>query len=392
MPPLHAPTLMLSLIAILLTTGVLLLISSRQNRKEPGLVFWGCGNLAGALGLMLLASRGSAPDRLSIDLANAALFLAYMLHWAGMRRYCHKPVSWPLLLVPSLGWLALCQLSPVFYASVEWRLAVNSLTSGAISFATAWTLWSYREEPLVSRPPLVAWLVIHGIIFFVRIPFVMVADIKSATAMMLSPVLTLVLAESLIHTSIASFLLLSLAKDRAENCFRRAAETDMLTGMPNRRAFFDNAAPLLERTVAAGGKASVLILDVDRFKAINDTFGHSAGDAALVCVARAIAGHLRPTDVFGRLGGEEFGCFLPDTSLQSAAVLAEGLRARIAALEIETEGPPMRLSVSIGLSSTETGPQGLDQLLAEADAGLYQAKRNGRDRVVAMDVGFREAS
>lgn len=388
----HAPTLMLSLIAILLTTGILLLVSSRQNREEPGLVFWGCGNLAAAIGIMLLAARGSAPDRLSIDISNAALFLAYMLHWAGMRRYCRKPAPLPLLIAPSLGWLALCQLSPVFYASVEWRLAVNSLTSGTISVATAWTLWQYREEPLVSRPPLITWLLIHGAIFFLRIPFILVADIKNATAMLVSPVLTLVLAESLIHTSIASFLLLSLAKDRAENSFRRAAETDMLTGIPNRRAFFDNAAPLLERTVAAGRQASVLILDVDRFKAINDTFGHSAGDAALVCVANAIAGHLRPTDVFGRLGGEEFGCFLPDTGLPGATVLAEGLRARIAALEIEAEGPPMRLSVSIGLSSTETGPQRLDQLLAEADAGLYQAKRTGRDRVVAMDIGFREAS
>jgi diguanylate cyclase (GGDEF)-like protein len=387
---LHAPTLLLTLVMVALATGVLHLLSSRQNRSEAALVYWGLSNLMAALALGLLGTRQVWADRLSIDVANAALYFSYMLSFAGMRRFCGKPVWWPLLLVPSLVWLALCQ-GPVFYASLEARMAVNSLFSGVIWMMTAYTLWSYRAEPLASRAPTYIWLTLHASIFLLRVPLLLHLGVPKGVDLFTSPLMSLTLIEGLIHITIISFLQMSLTKDRAENRYRLTAETDMLTGLANRRAFFDQSEAKLAEARRTLRPASVLLIDVDRFKAINDTYGHAGGDAVLVALARTISQHLRPNEVFGRLGGEEFGCLLPETPLGTASIIAEGLRARIAGLEIRNGDDVIRVSVSIGVSATTSTPGGLDRLLADADAGLYQAKRDGRDRVVTAPVKLLKA-
>ncbi|MGL4290502.1 MAG: GGDEF domain-containing protein, partial [Phreatobacter sp.] len=362
-----------------------LLISSRQNRSESSLVFWGSANLLGSLGLVMLGLRGVAPDRLSIDLANATLFLGYMLNWAGMRRFCNRGISWRWIVAPSVLWLLLCQW-PAFYASVEWRVAVNSAIMGLIALASAGTLWSLKGERLVSRYPAAVWLMIHAGVFLARIPFALSAPMPQGHQVMASASVTLLLFEALFHVTIISFLQLSMAKDRAENRYRKAAETDVLTGLPNRRAFFERAERGVAAAVEGGRQAAVLVIDIDRFKTINDTFGHAGGDRVLIGVAEAIRHHLRPGDTFGRLGGEEFGCLLADTGQASALVVAEGLRRRIASLNIRNGGAQIRISVSIGVAALRGRGATLGQLLDEADAGLYEAKRAGRDRVVAVEA------
>jgi diguanylate cyclase (GGDEF)-like protein len=390
MLPLHPSTLLLSVIAIATTTGVLLMISSRQNRAETALVYWGAANLVGALSLVLLSLRGVAHDRVTIDIANAATYLGYMLNWAGMRHFCRQSASWKWILAPSLFWLVICQW-PAFHQNVEWRVVVNSLIIGGCAFAGAATLWSLKGERLVSRLPAIIWLIIHGLIFFSRVPLALTNTLPESNAVIGSAWVTLILLEGLVHVTLMSFLQLSLTKDRAEERYRRAAETDVLTGLPNRRAFFDRAQALVAKAVRTGRTACVLVIDVDRFKTINDTLGHGGGDAVLVRVATAIQSHLRPEDTFGRLGGEEFGCLLPDTSLQAAAVIAEGLRLRIAGLDISTGGQTIKVSVSIGVSAIAGERADLGGLLDKADACLYEAKRSGRDRVVAMDEAARMA-
>ena len=388
---LHAPTLLLTLVMVALATGVMHLISSRQNRSEAALVYWGFSNIIAAGALALLGTRQIWSDRLSVDVANAGLFFSFMLSFAGMRRFCGRSVPWPVLFAPSLVWLALCQ-GPVFHASLEARMAVNSLFTGGICTMTALTLWRYRAERLVSRPPTVIWMAIHASIFLARVPLLIVFGVPPGVDLFTAPLMSFTLVEAMIHVTVISFLQMSLTKDRAENRYRIAAETDMLTGLANRRAFFDQAEAKLAEAHSNGRPASVLLIDVDRFKAINDTYGHAGGDAVLVALARAIAQHLRPGEVFGRLGGEEFGCLLPDTPLVTASIIAEGLRARISGLDIRSGDQPIRVSVSIGVAASTSTPGDLDRLLAEADAGLYQAKRDGRDRVVTTPVPMRKAS
>ncbi|WP_170181717.1 GGDEF domain-containing protein [Phreatobacter stygius] len=391
MPPLDPTTLLLALVVVTFSTGVLLLISSRQDRSQTSLALWGVAKLIGAIALALIGLRGVADQSLTVDLANALLLLGHLINFAGVRRFCHRPVSWPWLLAPLVVWLALCQW-PAFHASVEWRIAVNSAIMGLITLAGAGTLWKLKGERLVSRYPAIGWLVIHALAFFVRVPIVLIIPMPGINQVTGSPAVTLMLFEALFHATIMAFLQLSMAKDRAENRYRTAAETDVLTGLPNRRAFFERAECGVAHAVSNGRPAAVLVIDIDRFKTINDTFGHAGGDRVLVAVAEAIRAHLRPSDRFGRVGGEEFGCLLTETSQAAAFVVAEGLRHRIANLDIRSDGAPIRVSVSIGVSVIQGRAVTLSQLLDEADTGLYEAKRSGRDRVIAAESGFRRAS
>lgn len=161
------------------------------------------------------------------------------------------------------------------------------------------------------------------------------------------------------------------------------ARSDPLTGLHNRRHFFEIAGRELERVRRNEGQLAVLLLDLDYFKAINDRFGHQAGDHALRAVADLLRATLRAADVPARFGGEELVVLLPDTDKLSATLAAERLCQAIGALALETERGPLRLTVSIGVAALEGSPHGeqIERLLARADRAMYAAKAAGRNRV-----------
>jgi two-component system cell cycle response regulator len=158
----------------------------------------------------------------------------------------------------------------------------------------------------------------------------------------------------------------------------RLATTDAVTGLYNRHYMTHHLQSLVSRSRAAGRALSLMLIDIDYFKRVNDTFGHAAGDRALRAVADRIASNVRGVDLSGRYGGEEFVVVMPETDLGSATIAAERLRAAIA----ETPANDIPVTVSIGVA--ELGPEddGGDQLLARADQALYAAKGTGRNRVV----------
>lgn len=159
------------------------------------------------------------------------------------------------------------------------------------------------------------------------------------------------------------------------------AATDPLTGVLNRRALDRLLARETERCEVQGAMASVLALDLDHFKAINDSHGHAVGDAALQAFTERVRGQLRQSDHLARLGGEEFIVLLPGASLEKAIEIAERLRAAVAESPL-LEVPRVAVTVSIGAASWQAGETG-PGLLARADAASYAAKRAGRDRVEA---------
>ncbi|MBB6306497.1 GGDEF domain-containing protein [Xanthobacter tagetidis] len=163
------------------------------------------------------------------------------------------------------------------------------------------------------------------------------------------------------------------------------ATYDSLTGALARAAFLERANQHFVDPARAASVA-VLMLDIDRFKRINDTYGHAAGDVALAAVAGTIGSALREGDLFGRMGGEEFAIVLPRAAADSAMV-AERLRAAVAAMAIPIDGTAsLTLTVSIGVARpARTAPAELDRLLGAADRALYQAKNTGRDRVVCVE-------
>jgi diguanylate cyclase (GGDEF)-like protein/PAS domain S-box-containing protein len=160
------------------------------------------------------------------------------------------------------------------------------------------------------------------------------------------------------------------------------ALADELTGLPNRRAFFD----ALERLVAAmqrrGSHAAVAILDIDEFKRINDTFGHAAGDEVLRTVARVCARNLRQEDVIARIGGDEFAVQLPDLTAAEAAEIVERVRARLEETPIAVGGRMVTVTVSAGVSEIDPAAATMVSIM-RADALLYEAKCAGRNRVAA---------
>jgi len=172
-------------------------------------------------------------------------------------------------------------------------------------------------------------------------------------------------------------------RKRMEHQLLQLAITDDLTQTLNRRAFFAAAEQELERTARYGGPLSVVMMDLDHFKTVNDTYGHAVGDQALRVAATAIRATLREVDMFGRLGGEEFAALLPETSLAGAAEVAERLRLAIAsaAIPLGPNQPPLYLTTSLGVAERQPNELSVDQVLARADSALYLSKARGRNRV-----------
>ena len=156
------------------------------------------------------------------------------------------------------------------------------------------------------------------------------------------------------------------------------AARDSLTGALNRRAFEVRLDAELARGDRVGATCALVVLDVDHFKSVNDAFGHAEGDRTLRSLAAVVEGAKRRSDVFGRLGGEEFGLLLPDTDLDGAMTVAEKLRAALA----RTREDGHAITVSGGATDTTTAGDTLEGMLASADEALYAAKRAGRDRIV----------
>lgn len=180
-----------------------------------------------------------------------------------------------------------------------------------------------------------------------------------------------------------------LARQQAEETIRRTslklremAMTDELTGLSNRRFFFTQGEKEIERAKRFKTPVSLLMVDLDNFKKINDTLGHQAGDKVLQSVASVFADNIRQIDILGRIGGEEFCVFLPNTSRKDATVLAERLRLEVEQTTCLVQGLPVNVTVSIGLVSSNGDALILDSLLSRADVAMYQAKSKGRNRIV----------
>jgi diguanylate cyclase (GGDEF)-like protein len=167
-----------------------------------------------------------------------------------------------------------------------------------------------------------------------------------------------------------------------------AAFTDHLTGLANRRRFERQLAREIERTARYGHPFCLLLLDIDEFKKINDTFGHEAGDDAIRHLAKTLQEGIRGVDLAARIGGDEFAVALPETDAARGFEIGDRLRRTIKATEIPTAGSATaRITVSIGIVESQFGVRTAPELLACADAALYEAKHQGRDRVMQGQRG-----
>jgi diguanylate cyclase (GGDEF)-like protein len=359
------------------TGGLLLLFSWVQNRSSRELAMWGAGYLLTSVGVALVTLRGLIPDTLSIILANTLLAAGYGIMWGGARIFEGRRLSLSLILGGAAIWGAACQIES-FYASTPARVMLASGTLTVYTLLIARELWYARDKELISRWPMLVLVVVHAAFLASRILLVGALPFPLGGGH-LHPVGIAVMAfEGLFAGFCLCFLRVNMAKERAELQQRRAALIDPLTGVANRRAFFELGEPLLARSIAGGWPSALLLFDLDRFKQVNDSGGHQAGDRLLRTFGELAAASMRPSDVFARLGGEEFACLLPDVGMTQALQLAERVRRDFEAIGFSC--PPAVATVSVGVA-TASDDSTLNSLLAAADRALYRAKAKGRNCV-----------
>ncbi len=178
----------------------------------------------------------------------------------------------------------------------------------------------------------------------------------------------------------------------ANEALRRSAWSDHLTGLANRRAFFDAASIAAQRCARGGQAITVVLFDADYFKAVNDTHGHAAGDAVLRHLAAGLSATFKPTDIVARFGGEEFVVLLMGSSIAQAQATAERFRAHMASTPVAVDGVLVPCTVSAGIAGCTGDTSGIDELLQRADLALYAAKAAGRNQVALWDEAQEPAS
>jgi diguanylate cyclase (GGDEF)-like protein len=380
-------TLFLVTIYVEAMLGLLLLFAWVQNAAITAVAWWGSAHLLRAASVVLFGMYGSAPDWISIDLSNAVLFTAFAATWTGARVFDGRSPSLIGLFGGAGLWFVVCRI-PAIAHSLEARILISSFIIASYTWMAAYEFWRGRSEPLVSRWPAIFMLFAHGALFLLRTPLSTVLPWVPDTQVFESVWLTVLSFEALLFTIAIAFILLAMAKERTELLHKTAAMVDPLTGLPNRRAFLEGGAQLAQRIEADPRPAAMLLIDLDHFKSINDSFGHPLGDRVLQVFAETAIANIGPHDLIGRLGGEEFAIALYDVDCNRAMDIAETIRQAFADIASEVDDQPVMATCSIGVAVSDEGPLDMSSLLEQADQALYAAKERGRNRCELASVEF----
>ena len=372
----------LSVVTVFVTAllGALLVFAGLQNRAVRAPMVWGAAFIVGAVGLALLTTHGSAPDWLSVTIANGLVLLGSALTWAGARIFDGRPIRVGLVLGAPALWLMACAI-PAFASDINLRVVLVSALMAMLAAVTAEEFWRGRSEPLMSRWPTVCALLAYSAALLARIPATILSPILQGQSLMSGVSFAVLAFGTLLFTVVLAFLLLNMTKERTELQHKIASLIDPLSGVPNRRAFLDGANRLLMQQSHDFEPLAVFLFDLDRFKTINDQLGHGVGDTVLQIFAATATRTLGSDVMFGRIGGEEFAAMLPVGDLGEAVAIADRVRRNfeMAAAEHGTDELDPTVSVGVTLGCDPALP--VAHLLAAADQALYRAKANGRNRV-----------
>jgi diguanylate cyclase (GGDEF)-like protein len=380
---LDSPTLLAAGSAMLMLLGVLFFFIWLRHRDTPALLWWSFPFIFGGAAALVYLRPNWSSDFPVIAIGNAARIFAVGCLWQGIRIFEGRRPALRTLLGLCLLWIALC-LIPGFITSMLARVVVASLFIAGFCGMSAWELWRNRREALASRWPTMLIFASFGVFSLVRsivapwTPFPV--GVGPVDPIWLAVFLWVLFG----HAAFAAVFFLAMTLERREAEQRSFALSDPLTGLMNRRAFTDFVHRYTRRRNGTHSTLALLVLDLDKFKSINDRYGHEAGDRMLKQFADVAESNVRPSDMLFRMGGEEFCFAMPDTSLSDAIVVAERIRKAFEATEIETRAGPAMTTVSIGIAATQFAVD-VEVLLAAADAAVYEAKARGRNRVVVAE-------
>ncbi len=382
----HSPTLLI-LLAILLGLMALTQVASWfLGRRIPAQIYWGGAYFSAFLSALNILTRSYQPAIAMILGTQIFQFLIAYLMLQGVRSYMGlKP--WPA----RYGVLAICALVIVttFFTLIEpnpaLRMIISSLITGTLFGYCTVCIAKGNIRDFPARYIFALSCVIHTIFVVIRIGHLYHSDgqvIDLAQGATIPPFFIL---ESIISIVMMAFANFMLVNEITTNELRKLAEIDHLTSTFNRRSFLK----LLDKAVSAANRKqtalSVLLIDLDHFKQINDTYGHGVGDEVLCHFVAVASSCLRSEDVLGRLGGEEFAALLPGTDMADAQLIAERLRSKVAEQASPSTRGPIPLTISIGIAQylSEEEPE---SALHRADQAMYRAKESGRNRVEAWQL------
>jgi diguanylate cyclase (GGDEF)-like protein len=363
--------------------GLLLLFAWAKTRI-PALAWWGAAYLIGGLSVAAWSLDGLVSPSIPTGIANSLLFIACGMMWNAARVFHGRPVLVSALIGGAATWLFAC-LFPDFAQWPAARIVLSSMIVASYTFMTAVELWRERRKTLRRRWPAIFVPMLHGAVFLFPIPLASLLPADHGTVTLSTGWVALFVLETMLYAVGTAFIVLVLATERTLRIHKDAAMTDELTGVLNRRGVLQAAQSLIAQQARKGEAVSVLMFDLDHFKAINDKYGHAIGDKALHVFAATASAGTRTTDIVGRFGGEEFVVLLPG-NIASANVVAERVRKAFEIAGATVANCDLNATVSIGIASGQPGTD-IVALLAAADAALYRAKANGRNRVEAAQEG-----
>jgi diguanylate cyclase (GGDEF)-like protein len=357
------------------------------GRFRDGLASWTQSLWVQALAWLLIALRGTLHDLISVAAANGLLALGWSLQLAAVLEFQRRHV--PAILAWGPPVLVFTLFHPII-DDARLQLIVGGWVYGAFCVAIAAAALTQRPASGFRAYALFAGaylLAAAAIIVHCMGAWLGHGHFETSAAAGAYRNLQYLIANALVVASSLAYLLMH--RERADEETRRLAITDPLTGVFNRRTFIELAERELARSRREASALSLMILDLDHFKQVNDTFGHLAGDDVLVAFTALVRDRVRRGDLVVRYGGEEFCVLLPATSLPAAVALAERIRAATAASVLTPR--PVRITVSIGVTAYTGGREvTLEALLGRADEALYRAKDEGRNRVVALPLADEE--
>ncbi len=385
----HIPTAMLltALTTFVIGAGMAFAASGYPRALQYPIRLWVRGLLIQSVPYLLFSLRGQIPDVLSIVAANSLLVLGIAHQIQALRRFNRQvdrsPVFAGLFALCLIG----CTVLTFLWPSIHARIVLISLIIAMICSYGVAAIYRSREDVSRAGHVIAASLLVIITVMLARIlrqPDMSMQELTSSTFLQ-AIVFTCAALMPIMLTS--TFML--MCGERLNADLKRLAMIDPLTGVYNRRTMTELANRAIASAQRHARPLSLLTIDIDYFKRINDEFGHEAGDQALCAVVDVMQDALRQSDLIARLGGEEFVVILPDTDESDARLLAERVRHRVEDSGFTASGWPAPLRVSIGVGALGPAAGDLQSLLRETDRALYTAKRAGRNRVVAVSqIGY----
>ena len=378
----HSPTLIILLVILL---GIMALSQIAacilSQRMRTPLLYWAGANLFALLSALNLLMRTGQPGLIEILTAQASQFLIAYLMLMGTRCFAGlKP--WPLryAIALTLIHVGIAASSTLLVPNAALRITASSLIIGTLLVLCARTIARGPIREFPARYFFAAACGLHALFVFARVIVVNRSPELAVELTQSTTVPPTMVLEALIFLVTTAISTLMLVNETVTTELRRLADIDHLTATFNRRSFLsllNKAIGTAERTNAP---LSVLVIDLDHFKEINDSYGHRIGDEALAHFATMASACLRNEDILGRIGGEEFAVFLPNAGMTDAHAIAERLRQHLLAEPLPAPNQSIPLTASIGVAQYHP-QESIESLLQRADKAMYQAKASGRNRV-----------